>query len=291
MLESYLVTPAELQSALLKNAPSKLSTSPRIIPLCAAWFMPNDSKHRTGKIAFEDKRIPSARYFDLDAVIDPDSAYPHMLPTAEVFAGAMSDLGLKRDDTLVVYDTHELGIFSAPRVAWTLRVFGHPSVHILNNFKLWVQQGYPTSSGPAPEAEKSRYPVPTLNPDFVASYREMKSIAIDHGKEGSDSIQVIDARSQGRFEGTDPEPRKGLSSGHIPGSANIPLPDILHPEDKTILPPQELKEIFKSKNLDPKGSFISTCGTGVTAAAVHTALGLAGYGQENDRRVYDGGWT
>lgn len=291
MLDNYLVTPSELQHALSKNVHSNISTSPQIVPVCAAWFMPNDVKRRTGKIAFEEKHIPTARFFDLDAVIDPDSPYPHMLPTAEVFAEAMSELGLKRDDTLVVYDTHELGIFSAPRVAWTFRVFGHSNVHILNNFKLWVQQGYPTESGPAPEVQKTQYPVTKLNPDFVASYREMKSIAMDQGKEGSDSIQVIDARTRGRFQGTDAEPRKGLASGHIPGSVNVPLSDILHPEDKTILPEEELKAVFASRNLDPKGDFISTCGTGVTAAAIHTALSIAGYGQDNDRRVYDGSWT
>ena len=253
--------------------------------------MPNDSHGRTGRGVYEQKRVPTARHFDLDAVIDPDSTYPHMLPTAEVFAEAMSELGLKRDDTLVVYDSHELGIFSAPRVAWTLRVFGHPSVHILNNFKLWVDQGYPVETGPAPDIEKTRYPPPALSPDFVATFREMKAIAADHGKEGSDSIQVIDARSHGRFEGIEPEPRKGLPSGHIPGSVNIPLSEILHPEDKTILPADKLKQIFESKNLDPDGSFISTCGTGVTAAAVHTALGEAGFGRPSDRRVYDGSWT
>ena len=95
-------------------------------------------------MVFKAKRIPSARFFDLDAVKDHESPYPHMLPTAEVFAKSMQDLGIRKDDTLVVYDTQELGIFSAPRVGWTLKVFGHPEVHVLNNFRLWVQQGYPT---------------------------------------------------------------------------------------------------------------------------------------------------
>ena len=135
-LGSYIVTPKELSEALQKNVTSKLSTSPRVIPLCGAWFLPNDPEGRTGRKVFEQRRIPSARFFDLDAVKDHDSPYPHMLPTAEVFAEAMGELGIKRDDTLVVYDTHELGLFSAPRVAWTLRVFGHPQVHILNNFRV-----------------------------------------------------------------------------------------------------------------------------------------------------------
>ena len=38
----------------------------------------------------------------------------------------------------------------------------------------------------------------------------------------SSAEQVIDARASERFEGTVPEPRPGLRSGHIPGSRNVP---------------------------------------------------------------------
>src|SRR6266536_4979336 len=157
-LSSYLVTPKELHEALKKNVKSKLSTAPRIIPLCATWFMLNDLQARTGIEAFKNKRIPSARFFDLDAVKDHDSKYPHMLPTREGFAEAMQELDIRRDDEIVVYDSEDMGIFSAPRVGWTFRVFGHPKVHLLNNFKLWVKEGYPTESGePEPVTERSTY--------------------------------------------------------------------------------------------------------------------------------------
>jgi len=133
---SYLVSPSELSTALKANSPSKLSTSPRTVPICGSWFLPNDPEKRTGQQVFKAGHIPSARFFDLDKVADTSSPYPHMLPSPEVFQDAMSDLGVKKDDVLVVYDSAELGIFSAPRVAWTLRVFGHPTVHLLNNYKL-----------------------------------------------------------------------------------------------------------------------------------------------------------
>ena len=291
-LNSYLVTSQELSQALAKNVPTKISTSPRIVPLCAAWFLPNDLEGRTGQKVFEERRIPQACFFDIDEVRDHDSSYPHMLPTAEVFAEAMSNMGIRKDDQLVVYDTHELGIFSAPRVAWTLRVFGHPGVHILNNFRLWVEEGYPTESGSAPEPEKTKYPPPKFdNPTVVACFREMKSIAKDHGKEGADSVQIVDARSPGRFSGKEPEPRPGLSSGHMPGSINLPLPEILDPKSKTLLPAAELKKLFETKGLDPKKPIYSTCGSGVMAAALEAAFAQANFGDEKDRKVYDGSWT
>lgn len=132
-----------------------------------------------------------------------------MLPTPETFAKEIGKLGIRRDDSVVVYDTAELGIFSAPRVAWTLRVFGHQGVHILNNFKLWVEQAYPIESGEPQPVEQVYYPVPQLDESKVVLFKEMKERALERGKEGAEPVLVLDARSQGRFDGTEKEPRPG----------------------------------------------------------------------------------
>lgn len=286
---SYLVTPKELHEALKKNPPSPISTDPRVIPLCASWFLPNDE--RTGIQTFREQRIPKARFFDLDKVINKRSPYPHMLPDAKGFAAAMSELGIRKEDIVVVYDTKELGIFSAPRVGWTLKVFGHPKVHILNNFKLWVEEGLPTESGELYSVECCPYPIPQTQEDRVASFEEVKEVALDVGKEGAEGVQVLDARPNGRFTGKDPEPREGLSSGHLPGSINIPFSAVLDPETKAFLPKDELKKVFESKGVDPSKPIISSCGTGVTACVLETALDESGIGSPETRRVYDGSWT
>jgi len=292
-LRSYIVTPKELAYALEKNALTKISTAPRVIPLCAAWFLPNDPQGRTGKQVFKQQRIPSAKFFDLDAVKDNDSPYPHMLPTAEGFAEAMEALGIRKDDEIVVYDTQELGIFSAPRVGWTFEVFGHPAVHLLNNFRLWVEQGYPTEAGELPEipAEKTHYPVPNVDPGKVVKFAELKNIAKDYNKEGAEGIQMLDARPKERWAGTAPEPRPGLSSGHIPGSISVPHSELLDPKTGALLSGFELEEILQSKGIDREKPIISSCGTGVTAAVIDTALKEANYGLYEERRLYDGSWT
>src|ERR1700761_2053290 len=211
LLSSYLVTPQALSNALKKNVYSKISTAPRVIPLCAAWFMPNDPQGRTGRGAYLAGRIPTARFFDIDAVSDKNSPYPHMLPSPEVFANAMSDLGIRRDDSVVVYDTAELGIFSAPRVAWSLKLFGHPEVHILNNFKIWLDQGFPIEKGEPEEAvERTNYPVPEIDLTKVIEFDELKTRIQDQGKEGEEEIAILDARNKGRWEGSEPEPREGM---------------------------------------------------------------------------------
>lgn len=283
-----LVTPEELSNTIAKK-----DASHRVIPLCAAWFLPNDPEGRTGFEAFKTKHVPRARFLDIDAVKDDDSPYPHMLPTAERFAKSMSELGIKRDDILIVYDTAELGIFSAPRVAWMLQVFGHPSFHILNNFRLWVEQGYGTETSESSPTihEKSDYPVPSLNPDRVINFRGVKEIVKEYGREGSERVQIVDARSPGRFSGAEPEPRPGLPSGHMPGSINLALPEVLDPISKAFLPSDKLRKVFESKGIDPNKPIVTTCGTGVMAAALDAAMIAAGFGKTNERRVYDGSWT
>ena len=214
-----------------------------------------------------------------------------MLPSASDFAKAMSALGIKRDDTVVVYDSHEAGIFSAPRVGWTLKAFGHDSVHVLNNFKLWVEEGLPTESGEFWDVDTCVYQIPEFDPSKLVEFEEVKEIAKDHNKEGAEGVQILDARPEGRWSGKDPEPRPGLSSGHIPGSISVPFSELLDPVNKTILTGNELRKVFEKKGVDPSKPIISSCGTGVTAAVIDAALQEADYGDEANRRLYDGSWT
>ncbi|KAL8285111.1 hypothetical protein RB601_006486 [Gaeumannomyces tritici] len=288
---SYLVTPGEVHEALQKSPPSSISTDPRVICLSAAWFLPNDPEGRTGIESYRQARIPKSRFFDLDKVIDRHSPYPHMLPDPKGFASAMSELGVRRDDTVVVYDTKELGIFSAPRVAWTLRVFGHPKVHLLNNFRLWCEQGLPIESGNLYNVECCTYPIPELDHNKVIDFEDVREIALDYKKEGSEGIQVLDARSTGRFDGTADEPRPGLSSGHMPGAISVPIDVLLDPKSKAFLPADQLKKIFQDRGVDPAKPVISSCGTGVTACIIDAALSEAQYGNPEKRKIYDGSWT
>ena len=124
----------------------------------------------------------------------------------------MGKLGLRNDDTLVVYDSAELGIFSGPRVAWQLRVMGHRgAVHLLDNFKVWVEQGHSTEGpGEPKEWEETVYEVPAdaeVQKARVIEFEEVRDRA-KKGEVGKD-VQVLDARSEGRWKGSDPEPRPG----------------------------------------------------------------------------------
>lgn len=282
---SYLVSPSEF----MHEFKSSNQQSSRIVPVCAAWFLPNDPDKRTGLQVYKKAHIPTARFFDIDTVKDPESRYPHMLPSAVEFGKHVGGLKIRNDDVLVVYDTQELGVFSAPRVAWTFKVFGHEKVHILNNFRTYVQQGFPTVSGP-PEhetrGELTQYTPAKDKPEGVVDFEYMKRLA-----EGAVTDPIaLDARPAGRFKGRDPEPRPGLSSGHMPGSVSLPFPDLLDKDTKTFLPADQLKKVFERREIRGDRPIISACGTGVTAAIVDTAAAELGISEDN-RKLYDGSWT
>lgn len=119
--------------------------------LDGSWFLP--SAKREPEKEFYQKRIPGARFFDIDDCIDKSSSYEHMIPSTDDFNKYVRNLGITNESHVVVYDNNEkLGVFSAPRVWWTFRVFGHNKVSVLDGgLPKWCAEGFPTESGPLKE--------------------------------------------------------------------------------------------------------------------------------------------
>jgi thiosulfate/3-mercaptopyruvate sulfurtransferase len=101
------------------------------------------------------------------------------------------------------------------------------------------------------------------------------------------SEQILDARPKGRFDGTAPEPRAELSSGHMPGATNVPFSE-LKSSNGFLKTAFELEDVFAARRIDMSAPMITTCGSGITACAI--ALSLARVGVW-DAAVYDGSWT
>ena len=250
--------------------------NPRVRAVDGTWHMPQ--LQRDARREFEEAHVPGAVFFDIDEIADRTTALPHMLPTPAEFSRHMSALGLSSNDFIVVYDTR--GVVSAARVWWTFRAFGHDRVAVLDGgLKKWRAENRPLASGAAtPAARRFRA---KLRPALVRGIEQMRR-NIETRRE-----QVLDARSRGRFYGTEPEPRQGLRPGHIPGSFNLPY-DMLYRPDGTLLPLEGLKEVFREAGLDSRKPVATTCGSGVTASIL--ALGLHVIGHKKVA-VYDGSWT
>jgi thiosulfate/3-mercaptopyruvate sulfurtransferase len=248
---------------------------PETVVVDGSWYLP-DMK-RDAKAEFAAAHIPGAVFFDIDAIADTSSSLPHMLPAADDFARIAGAMGIAETDTIVVYDGH--GLFSAARVWWTFRIFGARNVYILDGgLPAWTAAGLPVSSA-APSPSPKQFKA-SLQADKVVSKSQMIGF-VDAGK-----TAIADARPEGRFIGTVPEPRPGLRGGHMPGSSSVPSSLLV--ENGSLKSPAEIEDIFRQQKLDLTGDVVTTCGSGVTAAILSLALESIGH---KDHALYDGSWA
>lgn len=252
---------------------------PDIIIIDGSWYLP--AMQRDPDAEYLAGHIPGAIRVDIEKIRDEDSPLPHMLPTPKAFADYAGKLGISEISTIVVYDG--LGMFSAPRVRWMLRVFGAITVYILEGgLPAWKEAGFSLSAG----EEKPRAPrtfVPRFHKAGVAD-TEIVQEAI-----AKNIAQVVDARSTERFRGEQPEPRPGLRSGHIPGSKNLPASSLT--EDGKfgkLKQPDELRSLINQAAINMDVPVITTCGSGVTAAIVSLAFEMV---KHEPRALYDGSWA
>lgn len=242
-----------------------------------SYYLPHEGLDPRAE--YELHHIPGALFFDIDDIADAESELPHMLPSPVKFSSKVRKLGLGDGLRIVVYD--QRGLFSAPRVWWTFRHFGHRDVAVLDGgLPKWMAEGRPVDEGEARASE--RHFTPRVD-SFVLRDKDQMLSNLKSGRE-----QVLDARSKGRFEGREPEPREGLRGGHMPGSLNLPYGELIEPETQTLKPTEQLRAAFEAAGLDMSRPVVTTCGSGITAGILALGLELAGHKQV---AVYDGSWA
>ena len=283
----------------------------------ASWYLP--AAGRDAAAEFKECRIKGAVFFDIDEIADTTSkpGLPHMLPKAKQLSEAVTEMGIRGEDSIVVY-THR-DCFSAARCWWTFKAMSHDKVHVLDGgLEAWraaggeVESGEPTGGLPGTGKRKSKplvqpkgnaylldkklFPA-KLRPEYVSSLRQVESFAKSNsaqGGKGGDGTQMADARSQGRFVAEEPEPRPGLRGGHVPGSKCVPFSKILQEGDWTRFRSAEvIRQVFEEAGIDidsEKGPLITSCGSGVTGAVLTLGLHIAGR-DASLSPLYDGSWA
>jgi thiosulfate/3-mercaptopyruvate sulfurtransferase len=246
-----------------------------VVPVDGSFFLP--AQKRDAETEFLAGHIPGAVRFDLDAISDHANPLPHMLPGAEQFARDVGALGIAETDTIVVYDG--AGMFSSPRVWWTFRLFGAEKVFVLEGgMPKWKAEGRPLETGAAKRAARTfRAGKP---PAIVAALADVQAALKNK------SAQVVDSRPGERFRGEAPEPRPGVRPGHIPGSLSVPSSTFI--ENGRLLPPDKIKAALVAGGVDLDKPVISSCGSGVAAAALWLALDAIG---KPPLSLYDGSWS
>jgi len=226
---------------------------------------------------YEAGHIPGAVYLDLPNLKDDADPMPGMLPPAEKFASRMQSLGLGDGSRIVLYDNSPHR--TAARAWYMFRMFGVNEVAILDGgLPKWIAEGRPLETGKV--ALRHRHFTVWRDPAMVRDLDQMKAIV------ASGSEQIVDARSAARFTGEEPDPR-GLASGHIPGSRNLPYTALLN-IDGTFKSRDEIRAAFDAAGVDPSKPLVSTCGSGVTAAVISFAAALLG---QEQLALYDGSWS
>ena len=244
--------------------------------LDASWHMP--ATGRDARAEYMDEHIPGARFFDIDEISDQRSALPHMAPPPEKFISRMRAMGVGDGHQVVVYDSK--GVWSAPRVWWTFRLMGKMDVAVLDG-------GLPKWKAEGREIED----MPPIVRDRHITVQRQAHLVKDVSQVASASKlgdwQIVDARSPERFRGEVEEPRPGLRSGHIPGSLNMPFPDLQN-ADGTMKDADALRAALTAAGVDLNRPVITSCGSGVTAAVISLALEIVGH---RNHALYDGSWS
>jgi thiosulfate/3-mercaptopyruvate sulfurtransferase len=285
---SNLCSAEELNTLLSESKDPSAKQSPLSILDCS-WYMPSQQINTAA--AYQEIHVPGAKFFHIDEICNKTSDLPHMMPTPAKFSKAVQDLGVSSQSQIVVYDS--AGLFSAARVWWMFRAFGHNNVRVLNGgLPAWIAMGGNVESrveskvestkpngGASDHAQQATFTA-TAPADYVANLQEVQ----ENCRTGE--CLVADARSLARFLGEAPEPRVGLSSGHMPNSVSLPFDDLIN--NGRLKSASELTEIFASRGITADTTLITSCGSGVTAAIITLALDECDLGMH---RLYDGSWS
>lgn len=137
----------------------------------------------------------------------------------EAFAKLMSERGISREDTVVVYG--DRSNWWAAYTAWVFELFGHPDVRLLDGGRdAWMGEERDTSFA-VPNYPATEYPVVERQD---SPYRTFAADLLKHTP-----AQLIDARPADQYDGTAEDPKDRapgkspttLRHGHIPGATNV----------------------------------------------------------------------
>ena len=226
----------------------------------------------------EKEQIKGAVFFDIKKEFsNQKSPFPNTVLPALEFEQKAQELGINNNSLIIVYD--DLGIYSSARVWWLFQLMGFKNIAVLDGgLPEWKSKRFSIESSKNNKKGKGNFKS-NFKPEKLKLTNDVLSSIEDK------SILVVDARSRGRFNATDPEPRKDLKGGRIPNSINLPFNEVL--EDGKIKSKDKLKEIFNRIEVNKK-ELIFSCGSGITASILALAAEIS---NKQKHSVYDGSWT
>ena len=252
--------------------------NPKIKIIDGTWHMPTSDLNAFE--IFKEKHIPNSIFIGLEEISDPNSDLPHMMPNENYFSKKVSFLGINNNDHLIIYDM--FGMFSAARIWFMFKAFGHNNVSLLNGgLPAWIDSNGEISNQ-INKLKATSYKA-NLNKSLIVNYKEVMDNL------SNNKYEVLDARSPDRFSGISEEPRPGMKSGHIPKSKNLYFNDLIDPDTKKFVTKEKIVNLIKKAGIDINKDTVCSCGSGVTACILKFALELLD--KNKNIKIYDGSWA
>lgn len=221
-----------------------------------------------GKEAYDKGHLEGAICISMEEMV-VENGVPNMLPDQATFEKLMSDKGISNDSVVYVYDENA-GIM-AGRLWWTMRVYGHQNVMIVNGGATAIVKAGGTLSAVTTELPKTEYTAQPANTAMVATFEEVEAIA-NAPQEG---VKLLDVRSVAEY-----------AEGYIPGAILYPHTQNLY-KDGTFMSSRDLGLFYKDAGFSKDDLIIIYCKTSVRATQTAALLEEAGF---TNLKVYDGAW-
>jgi thiosulfate/3-mercaptopyruvate sulfurtransferase len=199
------------------------------------------------------------------------------VPSSQQFAPAAGALGIGDGARVVVYDQHQG--FWATRFWWHLRLEGFDDVAVLDGgLAAWKAAGEPVTD--AASLVTPRTFTGVRRPDLLRSTQDVAATLDDP------AIVLVNVLDPATYRG---ETATYARNGHIPGSVNLPVSDVLDPTTGAFRSTFQLRELFAEAGLlDDSRTVVTYCGGGIAATGLAHALARVG---RDDVAVYDGSLT
>ena len=228
-----------------------------------------------------DGHIPGA--VALNWRTDLQQQFVRDLVDRERFSELMSQLGITREHTVVVYGGNHN--WFAAYAYWYLRLYRHPDVRLLDGGRMrWERDGLPLDTD-VPQRPAT---------DYVAEPQDLSIRAFrDDVLAGLGTDALVDVRSVDEYTGRLTAPaglpqEGGRQRGHIPGAVSIPWNRAVT-RDGTFRPDSELRKIYADFLGDTGRRVVAYCRIGERSS--HTWFVLHELLGQPDVVNYDGSWV
>ena len=227
--------------------------------------------------AFGEGHLPGAAFVSMRSLSNPDDPIGVQIATAAQVSEALSNVGLGRDQTVVLYDRRNN--LQAARAYWVLKYYQHADVRIYNGgTPKWTEDGQVMSTVVV-EYEPSDYQAGPPDPEILTTWQYV----VDHTDDPA--TLFCDTRGPEEYLGRDVRAERG---GRIPGSINVEWTAAVN-ANGTFKSSEELAALYGGAGFTPDKQIITYCQSGVRGAHTWFVLSeLLGYPSV---RNYDGSWV